>query len=95
MTDLETRFRRHALLRILAEEPDRKHNLHVLQRLLDLAGLPASLDLLRAELSWLQEMGLLETDDACGILCARITARGVDVAMGRTKVPGVESPGPA
>lgn len=94
MNDMETRFRRYVILRTLAEDPDRKHNLHVLIRLLDLAGLPASSDRLRADLSWLEEMGLAETDEAVGILCARVTARGVDVAMGRAKAPGVESPGP-
>lgn len=53
-----------------------------------------SLDRLRIELSWLAEQGLVETRRVGALVIARVTERGVDVAQGRARVPGVRRPGP-
>ena len=53
-----------------------------------------SLDRLRTDLDWLAEQGLIGVERHDGPWLARIEARGVDVALGRTTVPGVERPLP-
>ena len=47
-------------------------------------GVNASADLIRADLTWLQEMGLARFDGRV----ASLTERGKDVARGRAKFPG-------
>lgn len=47
-------------------------------------GIVASADLIRADLTWLQEMGLVRFDGEA----ARCTERGMDVARFRAKFPG-------
>ena len=47
-------------------------------------GVNASADLVRADLTWLQEMGLARFDGHV----ASVTERGKDVARGRAKFPG-------
>lgn len=47
-------------------------------------GIPASADLLRADLGWLSEMGLVRFDGEA----AQCTERGMDVARLRAKFPG-------
>ena len=53
-----------------------------------------STDKLRAELAWLEEQGLVTTHTVGSIVVATATARGLDVAHGRARVPGVKRPGP-
>lgn len=47
-------------------------------------GVNASADLIRADLTWLQEMSLVRFDGRV----ASVTERGKDVARGRAKFPG-------
>ena len=94
MADLELELRRLEILRILNEDAGYRKNLRLIQRILELRGLTVSGDRLAADLAWLAEMGLAETDAQSGILVARLTERGADVCRGRTRVPGVARPGP-
>lgn len=55
-------------------------------------GLAASLDQVRGDLAWLAEQQLVDYDRARAI--ARLTARGIDVSLGRAEVPGVARPRP-
>lgn len=88
--------RRLCLLRILAESPDMRANHYVLQTILGSLGHGVSRDLVRTELAWLSEQGLLETEcargEVCDVLVARLTARGEDVARGLVSVPGIKRP---
>lgn len=54
-------------------------------------GYALSLDLLRAEIAWLSEIGLV---DQLELDHARLTDRGLDIVLGRAKVPGVRRPEP-
>ncbi|WP_234086772.1 hypothetical protein [Azonexus sp. R2A61] len=47
-------------------------------------GIACSADLIRADLTWLQEMGLVRWNGEA----AQITERGRDVVAGRAKFPG-------
>jgi len=85
---------RLCILQALAEDADYAQNEHVLDAVLTSLGhsLPAAQ--LGAQVAWLEEQGLVATDEVAGVLIVRVTRRGVDVAAGRARVPGVRRPGP-
>lgn len=80
-----TRHRRACLLKTLLFAPARTATVGNLKReMADVHGLAVSADAVRADLSWLAELGLARlADDA-----AQITERGSDVAVGRAPWPG-------
>ena len=59
-----------------------------------LYGHEVSLDALRTDLAWLAEQALVEVEDGAKVVFGTLTQRGLDVAEGRAKVPGVTRPGP-
>ncbi|WP_340617247.1 ArsR family transcriptional regulator [Xenorhabdus entomophaga] len=67
-------------------------NESVLQTCLDAYGHRISRDVVRSHLTWLEEQGLCAAKDVAGCLVASITGRGLDVAEGRSQVPGVKRP---
>ena len=85
----ETEHQRLALLQVLAEASEYSHNETVLRLALGELGLAVSRDRLRTQLNWLAEQDLLQVQDVSGLLVARLTARGEDVAHGRSRTPGV------
>lgn len=78
--------RRRAILAALALAPGYTLPERALRAQIELIGYTVSLDLLRADLGWLEEVGMTEA--------ARLTDRGLDVVMGRASVPGVRRPEP-
>lgn len=87
--------RRLALLQLLSQTPDLSASAELLYNALPDQGLASTNDQVRADLSWLQEQGLvgLQMIGDTEKVLARITARGADVAIGRAHVPGVARPG--
>jgi len=67
-------------------------NESILQSCLDAYGHRISRDLVKSHLCWLDEQGLITRTDINGLIVARITGRGEDVAEGRIKVDGVKKP---
>lgn len=99
MTDyLEQTFKPHlrlVLLRLLAEQPAYRANCSILRDAADSVGITATRDQVRTEIAWLREQGLVTTLDASERLTiATATERGLDVAAGRARVPGVKTPSP-
>lgn len=87
--------RRLVILRLLAEDPGGSHNDAVLQDALGYWGHRVSRDVIRSEIAWLAEQGLVDRElvgDRYHV--AMITSRGVDVASGLATVPGVKRPRP-
>ena len=84
--------RRLAILLALYFSPGYTASLPMLRARIDAVGYVASLDLVQTETAWLAEQGLvcLLADDAG----ARLTARGEDIALGRSQSPGVRRPSP-
>jgi len=82
--------RRLMILRALAQTSGYGANRGLIQQFLDGEGHIVSRDLVDAEVSWLGELGLVSLRDDAVLL----TARGADVAAGRTTVPGVRRPTP-
>lgn len=87
--------RRLVILRTLAEDHDYSVNDFVLKRALAQLGHDVSRDVLRGDLSWLKDQGLLKVKvlDDGAIWVATATEDGVDVAGGRPH-PGVARPAP-
>ena len=83
--DISPAHRRASLLATLYFEPAGAARVIQLVRQLELVhGLVVSADLVRADLTWLAEMELVQVKDDL----ARLTERGRDVATGRAKFPG-------
>lgn len=85
---------RLVILRALNEDGAYEHNESVLQTILKHFGHGCSRDQVRTLLGWLKEQGLVTVRDIEGYMVARITATGVDAAIGCSTVPGVKRPGP-
>ncbi len=85
---------RLTILRLLYEDPDYTMNDSIITDMMPDYGVSQSRDQVRTELAWLREQGLVGYSDDAGIIIARLTERGADVALGRTTVPGVKRPSP-
>lgn len=90
----QTEDRRLVLLRALSAAAQYRANALLLQRYADAVGHVVSTDRIEQDLAWLAEAGLLELERAQGITVATLLTRGLDVAQGRTVVPGVQTPRP-
>ncbi|OGB77383.1 MAG: hypothetical protein A2496_04485 [Burkholderiales bacterium RIFOXYC12_FULL_60_6] len=85
---------RLVILLVLAQDPGYSHNEYVLREALAYMGHAISQDKLRTELAWLAEQGLVATTNPAGVVIAKLTGRGKDVATGVVVVPGVKRPEP-
>ena len=86
--------RRLVILRLLHESGGYTANEYLIQAALDGFGHSVGRDLLRTELAWLAEQGLVTVQEVGGVQVATLTSRGDDVAEGRAVVPGVKRPEP-
>lgn len=82
---------RRIILATLEGDPAYSHNEQILRASLEHWGHTVSRDALRTELNWLAEQGLVTLAGET-VWTARLTARGEDTALGRTRVPGVARP---
>lgn len=85
--------RRLVILRLLAELANYTGNSAILRMALQNFGHEVSRDLVKTELRWLEEQGLLTIEAADSVLVAKLTERGQDVAAGISTTPGVKRPG--
>jgi Fe2+ or Zn2+ uptake regulation protein len=83
--------RRLDILSLLAESPQYEASQALIYRALPVA---SSADVVAADLSWLEEQGLVSLHAVSGLQLATITQRGLDTAQGRCRVPGVARPLP-
>lgn len=86
--------RRICILRTLAEAPSYTANDSLLHTMVEEFGLACSRDQVRTDLAWLRDQGLVSIEEVAGVYVVEITQAGVDVAAGRTTVPGVKRPSP-
>lgn len=90
----QTEDRRLVILLMLAASDGYRCNEFLLQTLLEQRGHFVSDDRLRTDLRWLEEQGLLATEELAGTMIATINRRGVEVSEGRASVPGIKRPRP-
>lgn len=93
LSRLVTEDIRLAIVQILETDPDYSHNEHIIKAALGQVGHNISSDRVAIELAWLEDAGLISLIPG-PVKVARLTARGEDVAMGRSRVPGVARPRP-
>ena len=87
--------RKLTILTILAGAGSFAHNEDILAAALDEVAIKVSRTRLRTDLAEMAEQGLVEIDEVGGeLMTARLTDRGLDVAEGRSTVPGVARPRP-
>ena len=86
------RDRRLRVLLILTQAPAWLTNESVLKSVLPSMGHSVSSDLLRTELAWLQEQGLVDLMQTGDLYVARLSQRGQDVSRGAVQQPGVSPP---
>jgi len=87
--------RRLSILRVLVDLPGYRGNESILTDLVnERAGLNVGRDLIRSDLAWLEEQGLVEIDRPGDYYLPSLTTRGLDAAEGRAVVPGVKRPSP-
>lgn len=82
------------LLRAMEEAPGYNLNESILHTIVGKFGHSVSRDVIKTELSWLKEQGLVSLENVIGYYVVTLTQRGADVAAGRSSVPGVERPSP-
>lgn len=90
---MKTEDMRLVMLRSIAEDSD-SLNESLLQDVLEYYGHNVTRDRVRTEMRWLEEQRLVTIDDVSGIMVAKLTGRGCDVACGRARVDGVKRPRP-
>lgn len=90
----ETEDRRLVLLRGLENAAQYRANAYLLRRYCEALGHVVSSDRIEQDLAWLAEQGLVERTQAAGVTVVTLTVRGLDVANGSTRVPGVQPPRP-
>lgn len=89
--DILTEDRRLVILRSLID-CNNEANESILNDCLDAYGHNVSRDVVRTQIDWLQEQGLVTVEDLRGFYVVTITGRGQDVAEGRARVSGVKKP---
>jgi hypothetical protein len=86
---------RLGLLKILAEAPGYEAGASILCNVLpEVIGFRVSFDTVQTEAAWLHEQGLVALQMKSTVGLMQITARGMDVARGIARVPGVARPDP-
>ena len=94
MADVQAEHRRLAILQLLHSDPDYSINDDLLQKLLNGQGHGVALAVVRADLAWLEQLGLLTTNALPNCTVAILRNDGVDVAAGVSVVPGIARPRP-
>lgn len=85
---------RITLLRVLEKSPAYSANESILHDSMGHLGIRATRDQVKAELTWLHEVGLVIVEEIESIIIATATSRGCEVAQGLVTHPGVKRPSP-
>ena len=86
--------RRLVLLKLLQQSEGYQANQYLLHMAMPGQGHTCSIDQVRADLAWLAEQGLITKSEVGGLMVAKLTNRGDDIASARASVPGVKRPRP-
>lgn len=93
-SEFQEQDRRLVLLRALSSAVQYRANAYLLRRYCDAVGHVVGADRIEADLAWLRDSGLVSLAREGDVTVATLSARGLDVACGRTEVPGVARPQP-
>lgn len=93
MKDLLDADQRLVILRSVVDAGG-EANESILQDCLDAYGHRVSRDQVKTHIAWLEEQGLVIVEKVGSYMVASLTGRGLDVAEGRSSVPGIKKPRP-
>lgn len=85
---------RLVILQCLAEDNDYSLNTSILQDCLAPLGYSLSHDAVETQCAWLAEQGLVDVEKVESSIVVTLTRRGLDVAQGLARQPGVKRPLP-
>ncbi len=91
---LQQADRRLVILRVLAESSGYSTNEHLLRTMVGQLGHQVGAERMRADVSDLDEMGLVTTSAVAGVVIVMLTEKGLDVSNGLVTVEGVKRPAP-
>ncbi|CUH68001.1 hypothetical protein TG4357_03332 [Thalassovita gelatinovora] len=97
MSSYQETLREHAriaILRLLEDAPKYTSNVSMIAQLLHPLGIAFTRDQVAGEITWLQEQGLITTEDHGGFIVVTATLRGIEVAQGIARHPGIQRPRP-
>ncbi|WP_372605467.1 hypothetical protein [Actibacterium sp.] len=83
---------RLAILRCLEDAPKYTSNVSMITQVLQAVGITFTRDQVQGEVAWLEEQGMLTTEDHAGFIVASATPRGVEVATGIARHPDIQRP---
>lgn len=92
MTDYAQTLREHArlaILRLLEDAPRYTSNVSMFATLLPQLGIAFTRDQIAGEVEWLKEQGLVTSETSGGLMIVTATLRGVEVAAGIARHPGI------
>lgn len=95
MADYLEELRQHArisILRMLEDAPQHTSNVSMMASLLPQMGIGFSRDQTTGEVNWLKEQGLATVENHKNVTVVTATVRGVEVAQGLVRHPGVKRP---
>ncbi|ABE50966.1 VpaChn25_0724 family phage protein [Methylobacillus flagellatus] len=86
--------RRYLILRALNESKSYRASLILLQAFLESFGQAVSGDVVKGEVAWLEDQGLVRSEKTGQIITVQLLGPGADIAAGRATYPGVRQPTP-
>jgi len=83
------------MIQVMYGDNDYSLSNQMIQRVLNSFGHGVSIETTNAQIQWLKERGLVSTEDlGNGMVVAKLTRAGVDLAEGHSRVEGVDRPLP-
>ena len=89
-----SRHRRLTILRFLADSPEYTSNVSILEDVCNNGGVTSNRDQVVTDLGWLREQGFADYKGEGDFIVVTATARGVEIAQGKTRHEGVQRPRP-
>lgn len=86
--------RRYLVLRALNDSKGYRASLILLQAFLESFGQRVSGDVVKGEVAWLEDQGLVRTARVGQVITVQLLGPGADIAAGRATYPGVRQPTP-
>lgn len=94
LREILQKARRLLILKALNDSAGYSAEENYIDSALDAMGNRVSRDVVKSEMQYLDEQGLIKLEEVCGLWVATLTQRGVDVADGQAQHHGVARPRP-
>lgn len=90
MQKIQREYHRRAILSLLLYDADYRLSIDMLGLVLDAAGHNLTRDQIETEATWLDEQGYVTRErPAMGLVVVALTDRGLEIARGKVRVPGI------